>query len=174
MDRKGHTSETRSRSLEEYSVGRDSRTCTVSSDSVGQPRKKKFSSPRCHYGSYAIIFQSCTKLNPDRFFLGFPNYNTSQQHCKYFYWLDMLVKENIEEAGSDRNDIFMARRLKELEQRVMEMDMELKFRGKNDARGGLNPGVGIKVKCCSSFGLALDVVGGLTIGCFMRNLAGSG
>ncbi|MED6113319.1 hypothetical protein PIB30_069666 [Stylosanthes scabra] len=72
MDHRGHTSETRSRTLGEYSVGGNNRTCTVSNNSMGQPRKKKFSSPRCHCRSYAIIFQSCTKLNPDRFFLDKP------------------------------------------------------------------------------------------------------
>ncbi|MED6140480.1 hypothetical protein PIB30_093644 [Stylosanthes scabra] len=160
MSRRGQSSETRSRTLGDYIVGRDSRTCTISSDSVGQPKKKKFASPKCHCRSYAIIFQSCTKLNPDRFFLG--------------------------------NDIFMARRLKEFEQKVMELDVELKIKVKNDIRGvqdnkclcfaiscqtflgGLKPGVGINMKACGSLGLTLVVVGGLTIGCFMRNLAGGG
>ncbi|MED6135682.1 hypothetical protein PIB30_048961 [Stylosanthes scabra] len=122
MNRRGQTSETRSRTLGEYTVGGDSRMCSASSDSVGQPRKKKFSSPRCDCGSYAIIFQSCTKLNLDRFFLGCPNYNTSRLYCKYFYWLDRMVEENIEETGSGRNAIFMSRRLRELEQRVMELE----------------------------------------------------
>ncbi|MED6128085.1 hypothetical protein PIB30_094307 [Stylosanthes scabra] len=135
MSRRPHSSETRNRTLGDYSVGGDSRTCTVSTDSVGQPRKKKFASPRCYCGSYAIIFQSCTKLNPVRFFLGCPNYNTSQAHCKYFYWLDTLVEENIEEGSSGRNTIFMGNRLKELKKRVMELEMELKIKLKNDVRG---------------------------------------
>ncbi|MED6146041.1 hypothetical protein PIB30_030834 [Stylosanthes scabra] len=133
MSRRSHSSETRSRTLGDYSVGGDSRTCNISNNSVGQPRKKKFASPRCW--SYAIIFQSCTKLNPERFFLGCPNYNTSQAHCKYFYWLDTLVEENIEEGSSSRNTIFMGNRLKELEKRIMELDMELKIKLKNDVRG---------------------------------------
>ncbi|MED6116015.1 hypothetical protein PIB30_096128 [Stylosanthes scabra] len=134
MNRRGQSSETRSRTIGEFSVGGDSRTCTLSSDSVGQLRKKKFSSPKCHCGCYAIIFQSCTKLNPNRFFLDCPNYNTTQPHCKYFYWLDALVEENIEDVGCGRNGIFMARKLKELEQRIMEMDLELNLRVKNDVR----------------------------------------
>ncbi|MED6126937.1 hypothetical protein PIB30_083268 [Stylosanthes scabra] len=75
MERRDQSSESKSRTLGDFSVGGDSRTCTLSGNSVGQPRKKKFSSPRCFCGSYAIIFQSCTKLNPDRFFLDCPNYN---------------------------------------------------------------------------------------------------
>ncbi|MED6137952.1 hypothetical protein PIB30_069820, partial [Stylosanthes scabra] len=69
MERRGQSSESKSRTLRDFSVAGDSRTCTLSGNSVGQPRKKKFSSPKCFCGSYAIIFQSCTKLNPDRFFL---------------------------------------------------------------------------------------------------------
>ncbi|MED6191881.1 hypothetical protein PIB30_004960 [Stylosanthes scabra] len=134
MSRRGQTSATRSRTLGEYNIGGDSRTCTLSADSVGQPRKMKFSSLRCDCGCYAIIFQSCTKLNPDRFFLGCPNYNTTQPHCNYFYWLDLLVEENIEEVGGGRNGIFMSRKLKALEHRVMELEMELNLRMKNDAR----------------------------------------
>ncbi|MED6149405.1 hypothetical protein PIB30_062109 [Stylosanthes scabra] len=112
MSRRPHSSETRSRTLGDYSIGGDSRTCTVSTDSVGQPRKKKFASPRCYCGSY-----------------------TSQAHCKYFYWLDTLVEENIEEESSGRNTIFMGNRLKELEKKVMELEMELKIKLKNDVRG---------------------------------------
>ncbi|MED6184690.1 hypothetical protein PIB30_049887 [Stylosanthes scabra] len=66
MSCRGQSSDTRSRALGEYNVGGDSRTYTISSDNVGQPRKKKFSSPKCYYGSNAILFQSYTKLNPDR------------------------------------------------------------------------------------------------------------
>ncbi|MED6121331.1 hypothetical protein PIB30_029214 [Stylosanthes scabra] len=135
MSRRPHSSETRSHTLEDYSVGGDSRTCTVSTDSVGQSRKKKFASPRCYCRSYAIIFQSCTKLNLYRLFLGCPNYNKSQAHCKYFYWLDTLVEENIEKGSSGKNTIFMRNRLKELEKRVMELEMELKIKLKNDVRG---------------------------------------
>ncbi|MED6211318.1 hypothetical protein PIB30_072561 [Stylosanthes scabra] len=134
MSRRPHSLETKSRILGDYSIGGDSRACTVSTDSVEQPRMKKFASPRCYCGSYAIIFQSCTKLNPDRFFLGCPNYNTSQAHCKYFYWLDTLVEENIEEGSSGRNTIFMKNRLKELEKRVMELEIELKIKLKNEVR----------------------------------------
>ncbi|MED6204983.1 hypothetical protein PIB30_013749 [Stylosanthes scabra] len=131
LTKQANVAQIRSCTLGEYTVGGDSRTCTASSDSVGQPRKKKFSSPRCDCGSYAIIFQSCTKINPDRFFLGCPNYNTSRSHCNYFHWLDMMVEENIEETSSGRNAIFMARRLRELEQRVIELE----FGGKDGARG---------------------------------------
>ncbi|MED6220850.1 hypothetical protein PIB30_048812, partial [Stylosanthes scabra] len=53
---------------------------------------------------------------------------TSQQHCKYFYWLDMLVEENTKGWGIGKNTIFMVRRLKELEQRVEELDMELNLK----------------------------------------------
>ncbi|MED6223981.1 hypothetical protein PIB30_079423 [Stylosanthes scabra] len=134
MSRRGQSSDTRTRTLGDYSIGRDSRTCTVSSDSVGQPRKKKFVSPKCYCGSHAIIFQSCTKLNPDRFFLGCPHFNTSQPHCKFFYWLDMLVEENTEEAGTCRNNIFMVRRLRELEQRALELNMELNIQMRNDVK----------------------------------------
>ncbi|MED6216572.1 hypothetical protein PIB30_008866 [Stylosanthes scabra] len=103
MSRRCQSSETRSRTLGDYIVGRDSRTCTVSSDSVGQLRKKKFSSPKCYCGSNAILFQSSTKLNPNRYFLWCPHYN-----------LDMLVEENTEEGGIGKNSIIMARRLKEI------------------------------------------------------------
>ncbi|MED6124563.1 hypothetical protein PIB30_060032 [Stylosanthes scabra] len=41
-----------------------------------------------------------------------------------------MVEENIEETGFDRNAIFMSRRLRELEQRVMELE----FWGKDGAR----------------------------------------
>ncbi|MED6220172.1 hypothetical protein PIB30_042241 [Stylosanthes scabra] len=135
MSRRTQPSDTRSRTLGDYSVGEDSRTCTVSSDGVGQPRKKKFVSPKCYCGSNAILFQSCTKLNPDKFFLGCPHYNTTQQHCKYFYWLDMLVEENTEGWSTGRKTIFMVRRLKELEQRVEELDMELNLKMHTDVRG---------------------------------------
>ncbi|MED6146718.1 hypothetical protein PIB30_037258 [Stylosanthes scabra] len=134
MSRRTQSSGTRSRTLGEYSIGGDSRTCTMSSDSVGQARKKKFSPPKCHCGSYAIIFQSCTKLNPDRFFLGCPHYNTPQPHCNYFYWLDTLVEENTECGGSGRNIIFMVTRMKELEQRVVELEIKLNMRNQNSPR----------------------------------------
>ncbi|MED6189097.1 hypothetical protein PIB30_092427 [Stylosanthes scabra] len=134
MSCKGQSSDTRSRTLGEYSVSRDSRRCTLSSDSIGHPRKKKFSSPKYFCGSYAIIFQSFTKLNPDRFFIGCLHYNTPPPHRKYFYWLDMLVEENIEVGGSGRNNIFMVTKLKELEQKVVELDMELNLRMQNDPR----------------------------------------
>ncbi|MED6168662.1 hypothetical protein PIB30_013646 [Stylosanthes scabra] len=150
MNRRGQISETRSRTLGEFTVGGDSKTCSASSNSVGQPRKKKFSSPRCHCGSYAIIFQSCTKLNPDRFFLGCPNYNvmhmqTGRPQCRYFYWLDEMLEENIEEKGPGRNAIFMSRRLRELEQRVMELE----FGGEDGARGYQ----GNKCVCLAMMGL---------------------
>nr|MED6143234.1 hypothetical protein [Stylosanthes scabra] len=135
MSGRRHSPEARSRTLSDYSVGGDSRTCTFSSDSVGQSRKKKFVSPRCDCGSYAIIFQSCTKLNPDRFFLDCPNYNTSQVHCKYFYWLNALVEENIDIGSFSRNTIFKGNRLMELEKRVMELEMELNNKLRNDVRG---------------------------------------
>ncbi|MED6146601.1 hypothetical protein PIB30_035985 [Stylosanthes scabra] len=106
-------------------------------DSIGQPRTKKFVSPKCYCGSNGIIFQSCTKLNPDRFFLGCPYFNIriSQPHCKYFYWLDMLVEEKTEEGGTCKNNIFMVRRLRELEQRVLDLNMELNHKIQNDVRG---------------------------------------
>ncbi|MED6191510.1 hypothetical protein PIB30_000607 [Stylosanthes scabra] len=122
MSRRGETSVTRSRTIGEYSIG-------------GQPRKTKFSSPRCDCGLYAIIYQSCTKLNSDRFFLGCPNYNSTQPHCGYFKWLDLLVEENTEVVGGGRNGIFMSRKLKALEHRVMELEMELNMRMKNDGMG---------------------------------------
>ncbi|MED6144234.1 hypothetical protein PIB30_013841 [Stylosanthes scabra] len=93
-------------------------TCTSSADSIGQPRKTKFSSPRCDCGLYAIIYQSCIKLNPDRFFLGCHNYN-----------------ENTKVVGGGRNGIFMSRKLKALEHRVIELEMELNLRMKNDGMG---------------------------------------
>ncbi|MED6168317.1 hypothetical protein PIB30_010650 [Stylosanthes scabra] len=144
MSRRPQASITRSRTLGDFSVGGDSRTWTSSTESVGQPRKKKFSSPKCDCGNYAILFQFCTKLNPDRFFLGCPNYNTNQQHCRYFKWLDELVEENTAGLGTGMNTIFMARRLKELEQKVEELkeleqrveglDMELNFKMETDVR----------------------------------------
>ncbi|MED6157154.1 hypothetical protein PIB30_020822 [Stylosanthes scabra] len=135
MSGRQHSSEARSRTLGDYSVGGDSRTCTFSSGSVGQPRKKKFASPRCDCGCYAIISQSCTKLNPDRFFLGCPKYNTSEAHCKYFKRLDELVEENIDIGSSSKNTIFKGNRLVELEKRVMELEMELNNKLRNDVRG---------------------------------------
>ncbi|MED6216335.1 hypothetical protein PIB30_006979 [Stylosanthes scabra] len=45
-------------------------------------------------------------------------------------WLRKII-----EGDCDRNDIFMARRLKELELSVLELNMELNFRVKNDIRG---------------------------------------
>ncbi|MED6145456.1 hypothetical protein PIB30_025435 [Stylosanthes scabra] len=134
MSRRGQNSDTRSRTLGDYSVGGDSRTCTVSKDGVGQPRKKKFSSPTCDCRSHAIIYQSCTKLNPDRFFLGCPHFNTSRPHCSYFCWLDVMVEENIKEGGSFMNSVFKFRRLRELEERVLELNMELNMQMRNAAK----------------------------------------
>ncbi|MED6126595.1 hypothetical protein PIB30_079945 [Stylosanthes scabra] len=92
MSRRGQSSDTRTRTLGDYSIGGDSRTCTVSSDSTSQP------------------------------------------HYKFFYWLDMLVEENTEEAGTCRNNIFMVRRLRELEQRVLELNIELNIQMRNDVK----------------------------------------
>ncbi|MED6133993.1 hypothetical protein PIB30_033299 [Stylosanthes scabra] len=186
MSRRGQSSETRSRTIGEYSVGGDNRTYTLSSDSMGQPRKKKFSSRN------VIVVAMPSSSNHAQSLIRIDSSWTIQPHSKYFYWLDVLVEKNIEEVGCGKNGIFMARKMKELEQRVMELNLmelnlELNLRVKNDVRGvhdnkclhavivgGLKPGVGMNVNGCGSFGLAGFVVGCLTIGCFIRNLAGGG
>ncbi|MED6157892.1 hypothetical protein PIB30_027692 [Stylosanthes scabra] len=91
MSGRQHSSEAKSRTLGDYSVGGDSRTCT------------------------------------------FPA--TSEAHYKYFKWLDELVEENIDIGSSSRNTIFKGNRLVKLEKRVMELEMELNNKLKNDVRG---------------------------------------
>ncbi|MED6173953.1 hypothetical protein PIB30_064536 [Stylosanthes scabra] len=47
----GGERESRSRILRDYCLGGDSRSYTLSTRNLGQRRKKKFSSPKCHCGS---------------------------------------------------------------------------------------------------------------------------
>ncbi|XLR59295.1 hypothetical protein S83_009967 [Arachis hypogaea] len=131
MSHEDHSSKTRSRNLYGYNAGEENKCCTFSSGRVRQPKKKKFMSLKCHCGSYAILFQSCTELNPDRFFLGCPNYNAPIPHCKYFKWLDVLVHENIDDDITSKNAILMERRLKEVEHRMKELEMELNLKNQN-------------------------------------------
>ncbi|MED6218819.1 hypothetical protein PIB30_030140 [Stylosanthes scabra] len=74
---------------------------------------------------------SCRGQTSDRFFLGCPHFNTSRPHCGYFCWLDVMVEENTEEGGSFRNNVFKFRRLRELEERVLELNMELNMQMRN-------------------------------------------
>ncbi|MED6162826.1 hypothetical protein PIB30_074155 [Stylosanthes scabra] len=129
MSRRGQSSETRTAPLEnsalEVTVGHELSPVTA----WGSQIRRSF----YHRNVTAVAMPSSSNHAQSLIRIG--SSWTTQPHYKYFYWLDALVEENIEDAGCDRNDIFMARKLKELQQRVMKMDLELNLRVKNDVRG---------------------------------------
>ncbi|XLR63114.1 hypothetical protein S83_013786, partial [Arachis hypogaea] len=53
-------------------------------------------------------------------------------YCKYFKWLDVLVQENIDGDIIFKNAILMERRLKEVEHRMKELEMELNLKNQNE------------------------------------------
>ncbi|MED6195377.1 hypothetical protein PIB30_037392 [Stylosanthes scabra] len=106
MTRKRQSLEIRIQTLGDYSIGEDKRWAVKENVFISKCR------------SYAILFQSCIKLNLNRFFVGYPHYH-----------------ENMEGGISKNNIIFIVRKLKELEQKVLELDIELKFRMQNESRG---------------------------------------
>nr|CCW28784.1 hypothetical protein ARAX_ADH079023-072J06-013 [Arachis duranensis] len=59
-------------------------------------------------------------------------------HCKYFKWLDVLVHENMDEDITSNNAILMERRLKEVEHRMKELEIELNLKNQNEigSQGG--------------------------------------
>ncbi|QHN84900.1 uncharacterized protein DS421_16g532720 [Arachis hypogaea] len=49
--------------------------------------------PKCNCQLYATIYKSGTVENPDRLFLGCPNYRDNLPYCKFFRWLDDVARD---------------------------------------------------------------------------------
>ncbi|RYR29404.1 hypothetical protein Ahy_B01g053773 [Arachis hypogaea] len=84
--------------------------------------KKKFVSPVCNCGSYAILFESGTSKNPKRHFFGCCYFKKNRGHCKYFAWLDeyvasFCIDEVLQDAVSDPT--------KKMEERIAEIEKKM-------------------------------------------------
>ncbi|MED6153032.1 hypothetical protein PIB30_097632 [Stylosanthes scabra] len=68
---------------------------TTSSHRGASTKKKRFVAPMCHYGTYAILFESSTQMNPNRLFFGCSHFKGKGSHCKYFAWLDEYLASGL-------------------------------------------------------------------------------
>ncbi|XLR36361.1 uncharacterized protein At4g04775-like [Arachis ipaensis] len=119
MNMEEHSSDSIRRSWKEKSIGASSNN----SGNVGMARKK-FTHPSCYCGAHAILFESTTSNNPNRLFFGCSYFKTPSTHCKYFKWLDELITE----SGYTVVEVQKTKvhgRLKELEDKVKEMEIKL-------------------------------------------------
>ncbi|MED6165064.1 hypothetical protein PIB30_096064 [Stylosanthes scabra] len=134
-------------------VNGDGWSATLGSSGSGGVLKKKskFVAPECNCGAFAILFMSSTLGNPNRLFYGCPYFKTPAPHCKFFRWLDEYVVSNDQEVskpaldgcwkqnegkqiGSTEFDV----KVRQLEKRVAELEMQLKETKNTKSGSGFN------------------------------------
>ncbi|XP_057727780.1 uncharacterized protein LOC130947374 [Arachis stenosperma] len=151
--------ESSSRTVEESSEG-GKNLCwspilgsTGSMGEMANQGQKRFVAPRCHCGTYAILFQSSTAGNPNRLFFGCSYFKTASPHCKYFAWLDEYIVSCSYKADGKENGV--VERLKTMEERLEALELKI-------AKQDIGKTVGGNTKCRSltSFliGIAVTVV----------------
>ncbi|MED6150529.1 hypothetical protein PIB30_073211 [Stylosanthes scabra] len=84
-------------------------------------KKKRFVAPLCHCGTYAILFESSTQVNPNRLFFGCSHFKGKKSHCKYFAWLDEYVAPFHSNDGT-RSIVEMQDPMKMIEEKMVSME----------------------------------------------------
>ncbi|XLR31903.1 hypothetical protein S83_059803 [Arachis hypogaea] len=134
-----------SRTVEESSEAGKNLCWSPTLGSIGSIRektnqgKKRFVAPRCHCGTYAILFQSSTAENSNRLFFCCSMFKTTTPHCKYFAWLDEYVESYSHKADVNQNGMVeslktMEERLEALEVMMAKQEIEKTFGGNTKCR----------------------------------------
>ncbi|MED6201663.1 hypothetical protein PIB30_097206 [Stylosanthes scabra] len=105
---------------------------TTNSHEGAAMKKKRFVAPICHCGTYAILFESSTQVNPIRLFFGCSYFKGKGFHCKYFAWLDEYVASCHSNDGSRALEVEDPMKIIEERMTLIEMKMgDLNKRKKN-------------------------------------------
>ncbi|XP_061354002.1 uncharacterized protein LOC133298694 [Gastrolobium bilobum] len=89
---------------------------------------------RCKCGRQSIVYTSKTERNPNRAFLGCPNFKVKKPYCDFFRWVDDMCNEpmELEEARIHTVELDVAEinfKLKYVEMMMREQDVKITEQG---------------------------------------------
>ncbi|XP_061349048.1 uncharacterized protein At4g04775-like [Gastrolobium bilobum] len=89
---------------------------------------------RCKCGRQSIVYTSKTERNPNRAFLGCPNFKEKKPYCDFFRWVDDMCNEpmELEEARINTVELDVAEinfKLKYVEMMMREQDVKITEQG---------------------------------------------
>ncbi|XP_061354318.1 uncharacterized protein LOC133298943 [Gastrolobium bilobum] len=88
----------------------------------------------CKCGRQSIVYTSKTERNPNRAFLGCPNFKVKKPYCDFFRWVDDMCNEpmELEEARIHTVELDVAEmnfKLKYVEMMMREQDVKITEQG---------------------------------------------
>ncbi|MED6145063.1 hypothetical protein PIB30_021568 [Stylosanthes scabra] len=114
---------------------------TTSSHRGASSKKKRFVAPNCHCGTNAILFESCTEMNPNMLFFGCPHFNKRKEsHCRYFYWLDEYVAIGHSDDSTKVPEVedpleSIEKKMISLEKMIADLNNRMRCNALNDWKG---------------------------------------